>query len=180
MLNTIPGSTLNIEYRSVDEFEIEYKNEIHTESELLIQDHLWWNEPFTLYDQIQYPLHLTGESNLIVDTLNDEFSARRQVERADDIFMAMGDYLKIIAVLETIGANHELDWYIFCTNQSGVEVTIGAIANGRADEVSIQYIIDSIARYHIPFEQISDSAHREAIYSKYFGQNDDPIFDKLT
>ncbi|MGJ8652309.1 MAG: hypothetical protein ACSHX8_03460 [Opitutaceae bacterium] len=180
MLNTIPGSTLKIEYRSADEFEIEYKKEIYAESESLIQDHLWWNEPFTLYDQIQYPLYLTGESNLIIDTLNDEFSVRRQIERADDIYMAMGDYLKIIAVLETISANHELDWHLFYTNQTDTEVTIGAIVNGRADEASIQYIINSIALYHIPFEQISDNALREGIYSKYFDQNDDPIFDELT
>lgn len=175
MLNSPTGSTLQIEYRSIDEFELDYKKEICADSETLIQDHFWWNEPFTLYDQIKHPLYLTGDSNLIFDGIQGEHGLLRYVERVDDVFMAMGDYLKIIAVLETLSSKYDLSWHVFMLKTGNKETTIGYVENGRADEALIQYVIDTIAYYKIPFKDISNEDLRTTTYHKYFDENDELI-----
>jgi hypothetical protein len=178
MLNAPTGSTLKIEYRSIDEFELDYKQEICDDSETLIQDHLWWNEPFTLYDQIRYPLRLTGDSNLIIDGIQGQHGLLRYVERIDDVFMAMGDYLKVIAVLETLSGKYDLDWQIFVMKTGNQESTIGYVEKGRADEAVVQYMIDTITYYEIPFEDISNESLRTQTYHKYFDESDEPIQDE--
>lgn len=169
---------MEIEYRSLATFELDYKADIYAHSETLIQDHLWWNEPFTLYDQISHPLHLTGKSNLIMDGLSDDFGIRRTIPRKDDVFMAIGDYLKIIAVLETLSTEHELTWHLFYKNSVSAEITIGMIENGKADEAIVQFAIDSLQRYDISLEAISDEHQRMTIYHKYFDANDQPILEE--
>lgn len=166
---------MEIEYRSLDTFELDYKADIYAHSETLIQDHLWWNEPFTLYDQISHPLHLTGKSNLIMDGLSDDFGMRRFIPRKDDVFMAIGDYLKIIAVLETLSTEHDLTWHLFYKGSVTPEITIGMIENGKADEAIVQFAIDSLQRYSFSLEAIADEHQRMAIYHKYFDENDQPI-----
>jgi len=70
-----------IEFRSIEDFEADYKKEINSQSEQLIQDHLWWNYPLTLYDKIEYPHHLTGDCHILHYCLSDEYGVKNKVNR---------------------------------------------------------------------------------------------------
>lgn len=168
---------MKIEYISQDEFELSYRAEIYEESEALIQDHLWWNEPFTLYDKIEFPLYLTGESDLIRDTLDGDFGPRRFIERKDDVFLALVDYAKIVGVLRQLSESHEITWRVFYRSEPRREVDIGYIVNGKADGSVIDFMIKTLEQYELSHESVWDEALKDQVYSKYFDELDQPIFE---
>lgn len=168
---------MKIEYISRDEFELSYRAEIYEESESLIQDHLWWNEPLTLFDRIEYPLRLTGESNLIVGSLNDEYGPRRCIEPKDDVYLALIDYIKMVGVLKELSRNHEIYWRLYYRNSSNQEVDVGCIDCGEEDDNITKFVQETLSRYSLDFSTLWDDKLKEAIYSKYFDHNHNPIFE---
>ncbi|ADE55901.1 hypothetical protein [Coraliomargarita akajimensis] len=170
---------MKIEYISTQEFESEHRSVIHAEAEALIQDHLWWNEPLTLFDRIDYPHHLTGESNLIRDYLHDAFGPRREIERKDDVYLALIDYLKIIDVLEQLSEKHAIGWRLYFSKTTGNEVTIGFIEAGKAAPGVLQFMVDTLERYALSHDSLWDDAEKHRVYSKYFDETDSPIYNPL-
>ena len=168
---------MKIEYISKDEFELSYRAEIYQESEALIQDHLWWNEPFTLYDKIEYPLYLTGESNLIRDHLYGEYGPQRVVERKDDVYLALVDYAKILEVLQELGERHDITWRVFYRMEPNREVNIGYIVNGAPDEGVLDFMIKTLEQYGLDYESLWDEALKHEVYSKYFDESDEPLLE---
>jgi hypothetical protein len=167
---------MKIEYMSLDEFESNYRSEIYQESETLIQDHLWWNEPLTLFDKIDYPLHLTGESNLVRDCLHDDYGPRREIKRKDDVYLALIDYAKIIEILQQLGEAHEITWRLFRRNAAGKDVDVGYITNGKSDTKAIDFLVSSLEQYGLSHESIWDEGLKDEVYSRYFDESDNPIY----
>ncbi|MDA0348961.1 MAG: hypothetical protein O3C43_12510 [Verrucomicrobia bacterium] len=167
-----------VEYRSTDRFEQEYINEMQEESFQLVQVHRWWNDYVNIYDKIEYPLYLTGESNLLRHHLeNLETGFTRSVEFRDDLLMALVDYPKTLEVLSILSKNHEFTWNLFQTTSSGIEIPIGMIENGEVSKSAITHMTDTISYYKFPEKDLSNTELQDRIYHNYFDENDKPIFD---
>jgi hypothetical protein len=161
---------------SLDEFEAGYRQEIYEQAESLIQDHLWWNEPLTLFDRIAYPLHLTGESNLVREYLSDAYAPRRVVQREHDVYLALVDYAKIVEVLGQLGEAHDITWRLFHSDAGGRDVDIGYIEAGKPDVATIKFMLERLERYGLEEGMLWDSAKQLEIYALYFDDDDEPIF----
>lgn len=168
---------VKIEYRSREIFELDYKAEIYVQAESMIQDHLWWKEPLTLYEQIEYPEHLTGDSVLFHQWISDELGPRRYVEPRDDAFLAMRDYAEILKVLGVLSGEHDFGWDIFYTVDSGREKMIGRVLSGEIDSNAMNVLSSTLERYEISDHEFQDEQVAEMIYGKYFDGSDQPIFE---
>jgi len=166
-----------VEYRSTDRFEQEYIEEIQEHCNELTLDHRWWSEQVTLYDKIEYPLYLTGDSRLLLEALQSEHGYREPVDYSDDISMALVDYAKLLEILSLLSKQHELTWKLFQTGSLKFEMLIGWIESGETSESAIRHMTDIMSEVAVTHEDLLDKERQQRIYSKYFDENDKPIFE---
>jgi hypothetical protein len=167
---------VKIEYRSKEIFELDYKAEIYAQAEAMIQEHLWWNEPLTLYEQIEYPEHLTGDSKLLYEWIPDEMGPRRYVEPQDDALLAMRDYAEILKVLGALSEEHDFSWVLFYRGVGPDIKVIGRIESGVVDHDALQFLSDTLKCHEISDAMFQDEELAKLTYHKYFNAEDQPIF----
>ena len=167
----------SVEYRSVDRFEESYIKEIQDDAFQLIQDHIWWNNPVNLYDKIEYPLYLTGDSYLLLLRIQDlKTGFTRSVDFRDDLILGLVDYTKTLGILSILSRNHDITWKLFQTASCRIELPIGTIENGEISVSAIKHMTDTIDHYKITERELSDSEFHARIYHQYFDENHEPIF----
>ena len=166
-----------IEYRSNNRFEEEYLKEIQEECDLLNRDRDWWSQPPHLYDKIQYPLFLTGESDLLIQRLTSIDSLHtRIVDPRDDMIMALVDYPHVLEILATVSLNHSIRWYVFQTFSENDEESLGSIENGEISDSLIQHRLEAIDRFRITEDELKNTTLHKEIFDRYFDEDLNPIF----
>ena len=167
-----------VEYRSFDRFEQEYIEEIQEQCRELTQDHLWWSDPVMLYDKIEYPLYLTGDSHLLKGSLKGEYGLQRSVDLKDDLYLSLVDYSKLLEILSVLSAEHEIRWKLFRTMSSSLELTIGTIDNGEIGESAIKHMTAIMTEAQLSHEDLLNTELHKEIYYKYYDENYEPIFEE--
>ena len=56
-------------------------------------------------------------------------------------------------------------------------MTIGYVVNGEADASVLDFMINTLEQYGLSHESIWDEALKHEVYSKYFDESDEPIFE---